>query len=438
MRCDERKILFVAGNSDTQLKSFLPLIIELSKFENIKISVLYSINFPKKIISREDNATEKDIKNLVDEFYIYDQDPSMLRGYGSLIGNLFLTRDYQKKISQYIASTSPDIIVLPNNKIFRNRFIYKYAAINSIYTCVIQDTLNPGGMGNVKSYTKKVRVKLLIHNIFNYLLNSFGALGILNYRSLFKFNRGHKKIGFIAVWGKNSKKIALENKYNLEQIKVTGQPRFDEIINNDWSGSSNVIYNDLKIKLQSKKIVFLPTKGITNEYFAKKDEQLLIYTSLIDSINRVSKDVNISIKLIIKLHRDEDIDSFKKMFTSKKLMNVSITQDNVLYPILSECDLAITTASTAGLEALIFDNPLITVNFSKTPDFYSYSSSGAAIGVYDVLSFEPAIKRALFDKKTIHKLRGNRVKYVINEAHTQDGNSTKRVLRAIDEVLVNS
>ena len=134
-----KNIVFVAGNSDTQLKSYLPIIVELSQSTDVNISVIYTINFMSKSISRVHDNIELKIKDIVDEFYIYE--PKFFRSdKPSYLNSFKMIRNYQNMISFYLKNISPDLIVLPNNKILRNRFIYKYASINDIYTVIVQDT----------------------------------------------------------------------------------------------------------------------------------------------------------------------------------------------------------------------------------------------------------------------------------------------------------
>ena len=429
-----KKIVFVAGNSDTQLKSIFPVIKHLSKINNISISVIFTANFPILSDIKKDDFFIKNIKKLVNDFYIYKPIRTTNDKF-SFIQSYNICKHFQINISKYLKSLIPDLVILPNNKIFRNRFISKYAALNNIHTLVVQDTLNPGGFGNLKSYTKPVRRKLLINNFFNFLLNSIGMVHIAGLKAVFKYNKGHRAINFIGVWGEASKTIAISNKYNSKQICITGQPRFDIIVNKNWNHSTKKISTDLGVQVEHKKIVFLPTKGITSEYFLTRDEQINIYTEMIESIERISKEVDISIDLIIKLHRDENLNTFKKVLPASLLRFVSIAQGDLLYPILNGCDLAITTASTAGLEALLFDKPLITINFGGRPDFYNYASMGAAIGVYKTEEFEVAIRHGLFDTNTINSLQVNRSEYVKKEAYIQDGKSAERSAFLITNLL---
>lgn len=428
----KKHFVFVAGNADTQLKSYRNILLELNKLKHLKLSVIYNSNFLGKQLIKPNNKIEKEIFDIVDDLYIYK--PQIIKiPIINFLNDLFMAFDYQLKIFNYFEGISPDLIIIPNNKIFRNRFIYKYASMNNIDTIVIQDTLNPGGFGNINGYSKKVKRKILTNRFLGLILNSLAAVRFFGFKSIFKFNKGHENINKIAVWGKTSQKIALANSYNANQIVVTGAPRFDEIINKDWNDISTKLYQNLKIGQKGKKIVFLPSKGILSEYFATRDEQLKIYDGLTEAVINVSKSFNVPINLIIKLHREEDSSVIQDILPSKIIENVTIVQGDVLYPLLYKCDVAITTASTAGLEALIFDKPLITINFSKMPDFYNYVATGSAIGVYQLNEIEPALIDALFRNKKINELKANRRKYLFDEVYLNDGNSSSRVCLMLKE-----
>jgi CDP-glycerol glycerophosphotransferase (TagB/SpsB family) len=382
----------------------------------------------------EDDFFIKSIKSLVSNFYIYKPRRTII-GKLSYLKNYYTCKHYQVNIAKYLSENSPDLIVLPNNKIFRNRFISKYAALNNILTMVLQDTLNPGGFGNLKSYTKSFRRNNLLHKCVDFLFNSIGIVHIVGIRALFKYNKGHHAIDCIAVWGDASKSIAISNKYTSKQISVTGQPRFDEVVIKNWDQSTKKICDDLDVKIKHKNIIFLPTKGITSEYFATRDEQIKIYTEMIESIEKIGKHVNVSIDLIIKLHRNECLDVFHNILPAKLLKNIILVQNTPLYPLLNLCDLAITTASTAGLEALLFDKPLITINFSGRPDFYNYSASGSAIGVNQTKDLFRAINDTLFNQVVRDNLFEKRKKYVVEETYLRDGKAAERSVELIKQIL---
>lgn len=430
----KKRLVFLAGNADTQLRTYLPVINELSKNSDIHISIIYTANFPTASSSAVTNQVEVSVRKLVNDFITYNPRFSVSWRF-SFLEKLQKSIEYQSEVARILDDLRPDLVIIPNNKVFRNRFVYKYAALHGLKIAVIQDTLNPGGLGNKKSYTKAVRKELWVNGIFSLLFNSVLAIPVLGVTSFFKFNFGHAKVSVIAVWGANSRDIAISNGYRLSQTRVTGQPRFDEIVGRDWYEGGLAVSQMLHLNRDSKKIVFLPSKGITSEYFSTKEEQVRIYSALIEAVDELSAKFSTDIEFIIKLHRAEKLEEFYKCLPKELLRNVTVTQEDILYPLLSVCDLAITTASTAGLEALLFDTSLITINFSGLPDFYSYAASGAAIGVNKFDDVEAALVRCLFDDVEAAALQALRIEYVSAEAYLQDGCSAQRVATLIYETL---
>ena len=430
-----KKVIFVAGNSDTHVKLYLPILRILRAEKYADPSIVYTGNFPRSRRHGEiTNETISSANDIVTDFFIYNPTEHPVNT-SSIFQNLNLVRDYQRQIANKIDELNPDYIVIPNNKIFRNRFIYKYAAIKNIGIIVIQDTLNPGGFGNIGSYSFKVRAKIRFARLATYFLNSLFGYEVFGIKNMFQFNIGHKKVKVIAVWGANSRKIAITNGYKSSQIVETGSPRFDGIVKVNWLDKANALLQGLDLQPTSKKIVYLPSKGITDEYFTSRDEQIKIYELLSNIIDDLSNRYSHSIDLIIKLHRDEKIEVFNEILPNAIFQKLVVTQDDVLYPLLQGCDLAITAASTAGLEAILFSKPLITINTTGRPDFYNYASEGAATSVADLCELSAEVENLLFDPVMISLQQVHREKYILNETHTTDGNASIRIANLIANTI---
>ena len=124
-------------------------------------------------------------------------------------------------------------------------------------------------------------------------------------------------------------------------------------------------------------MVYLPTKGIRNTFFLSRTEQLRVYEALASLSGRRARDGRI-IQVIVKLHRDEDLKVLRQELPNHVWRKLLIVQHESLYPLLVSAHVAVSSGSTAGLEALLFGLPLVMLDFSGRPEFYDFAGSRAA------------------------------------------------------------
>ena len=95
----------------------------------------------------------------------------------------------------------------------------------------------------------------------------------------------------------------------------------------------------------------------------------------------------------------------------------------------------LTINSTAAIEAIILDKPVIVVNLTGEVDIMPYAQSGAALGVYKEEELVSAINDALNDKNTIRQLKEARKMFESEHAYKVDGKSTERVVELIERII---
>lgn len=198
---------------------------------------------------------------------------------------------------------------------------------------------------------------------------------------------------------------------NANKIFVTGQPAFDRL-------SSGIevlldIKKKLKIPSSNKLIVWASQK--TNH----QKEILLKLDEIVNS--------NDDISLVVKLHPNESIDSFENIDNTR-----IIFVREYLYELLLAADLVLTEFSTVGLEAILLDKALLTINISSKPDIVPYAESGAAIGVYNLNDLEPKTKMILNNERIQDLLEINRKSY------NNDGLAADRIYELVQRILLDN
>ena len=98
-------------------------------------------------------------------------------------------------------------------------------------------------------------------------------------------------------------------------------------------------------------------------------------------------------------------------------------------------DLVITTFSTATLEAMILDKPVLTVNFTKGFNPMPYANSDATIQIYNESDFEEKITKTLYDDQEKKKQEEVRKQLIYDFAYLQDGKATERIVDIITQTI---
>jgi CDP-glycerol glycerophosphotransferase (TagB/SpsB family) len=136
-------------------------------------------------------------------------------------------------------------------------------------------------------------------------------------------------------------------------------------------------------------------------------------------------------QLVIKLHPDESMETYGEILSSIGKDKAIVCRDVELYELLHACELLLAGDSTVGLEAMLFDKPVIVVNFTGRPSVMGYAESGAALGVYKEENLAPAIRKALYDPLVRKELEQNRKKFIEKHVYKRDGQASKRVAELI-------
>jgi CDP-glycerol glycerophosphotransferase (TagB/SpsB family) len=211
---------------------------------------------------------------------------------------------------------------------------------------------------------------------------------------------------------------------DTKKIVVTGQPRFDSLVN------ANILFdgNEIRRKLglnEGKKILLWTTEAHSLTLEENKENIAAIYHA-VSVLNNV--------QLIIKLHPAEDQQA-SLYGTNHSCVPIIAKRNQDLHKLLFVCDLMITKASASATEAAIMDKPIIILNLSGKPDIIPYVEKGVALGVYRKEDLIPTIKQILFDLKVREKLAKARERFVYDYAYLQDGKASERVANLIVSLI---
>lgn len=219
------------------------------------------------------------------------------------------------------------------------------------------------------------------------------------------------------VWGEATLQWYQKYGYPESRIAIVGSPRYDVIFNRNWYG---------KEKLRQK-VGAAPHQKIM--VYATGTARDITAPLILEGLKAIPE-----VFLIISLHPSEDqtIDAYEKItagYANFKIVRGS--SEISLYDSLSGADFFITHCSTAALEAMLFNLPVITVEAAE-PHF-SYGNAGASLKVSDAVELAQVVKRLVsdevFKQKALERYREFLVSYCI-----PDGLASKRLFAEIERL----
>lgn len=204
---------------------------------------------------------------------------------------------------------------------------------------------------------------------------------------------GHGGTDMIAVYGDKTRELLVSEGLESKKICVTGNPKFDRLY---------------LLKNTQGKDVLLITDYLVEIGKWTKEQRRIYVQSVVDAVNKLGK------KLVIKIHPLENEKDYQ--------FDAEIVKNRDLGLLISESKIVITLLSTAGLEAMAMNRPVVIYNLFNDKSLYS-------LGVYTVRESEklyPTL-RDILETGMKEAMIENMNKFVFDNAYLQDGQSYLRI-----------
>jgi hypothetical protein len=233
----------------------------------------------------------------------------------------------------------------------------------------------------------------------------------------------------VAVLGQSAKDVHIARGAPPENIFVTGQPRFDLMFSKKFNKER--FLSQLGIP-QNKGIVVLATQQLVPMLWSKDERKAFIKT-IAQAMGTFPDE-----QLVIKLHPAEHISDYQHLLKEIGCDNAILCQNVDLYELLNACNLLMTVFSTVAVEAMLFNKPVICIEFTGRRSISYYTDDGAAIGVHREEDLVPAMHKALYNLKVREKLEQNRKRFLSKSVYKPDGQTSKRVTDLITQMIEKS
>jgi len=179
----------------------------------------------------------------------------------------------------------------------------------------------------------------------------------------------------VCVWGAGSAEYFASLGVPSSSLCVTGNPRFDRVDVERWKVEGTRVLASLG--LARPPLLFL-SNPIEAQGFGTLDFKLKLFATFLEEAAPTLRRRDVPI--VVKLHAYEDPAGFRA--TAARLgVSVIVADDVPLFALLASARGAVVTASTVGLEALVFGLPLGVLQIPGHGYAFEYVQRGAAVGL---------------------------------------------------------
>lgn len=180
----------------------------------------------------------------------------------------------------------------------------------------------------------------------------------------------------IACWGQASADYFTDLGVTPAQLSVTGCPRYDGILAQDWPAHAQTARHSGALP---EAYVLLATNPIDDQGFCSRQEKLDAFAEF--AISAIPELAQRGLSLLLKTHPRESIEEYRSALPTPLAAQLLSAQPGLsLHTALSGARAVIVWASTAGLEALMHARPLGVLAVPGHGFVFDYVQSGAAIG----------------------------------------------------------
>ncbi len=234
------------------------------------------------------------------------------------------------------------------------------------------------------------------------------------------------KVNSIFVTGLDAYDTMIKLNYSRKKLEISGHPKYDFLKTIKSDDSKNIIEKQFHIDTKKPLIVLAMSRWW-------HDDEIWI-SNFIKYCNKNN------FEIIIKLHPLYKIDL--REFSDRKIRKISkncsnnqytILYDADLVKLLSAADLVITDFSNIGIDAILLERPLLTVNFSNEnfENVIRYHKYDSSIYIQTYLDLENIVKEIIIEKKHLEKLSIGRKKIIELINYKNDGKAAERIFKSI-------
>lgn len=218
-----------------------------------------------------------------------------------------------------------------------------------------------------------------------------------------------------AAWGEASARWLRARAVPAEKLVVTGAPRLDHIVNRS-PASREVIAAKLSIDPGTRWVV-LATNPITFAHNA----------ALLRAARGGIRAWGEKAILLVKLHPSEDPVPYRAMVARDAGVAIVHHGEVPLYDLLASAEVLLTFHSSVGVEAMLLDRPVISLEAFGDENPIPYAREGAAASARSADELAEILRREIAPGHEAGQRRERRSRFVRDNLFAADGKSAERV-----------
>lgn len=240
-------------------------------------------------------------------------------------------------------------------------------------------------------------------------------------------NQGRGGAAAIAVFGETSAEFFRKQGAPDEAIRMTGNPRFDQIASLDFAEEAERVRGELG--LGRRNLLFL-SNPIEFHGYCTTEAKLGLVSDFVRGIENLLEDNEF--RLIFKLHGNENPEDF---LTASRMNRhkgrIVMASQYGLYPLFRIADAAVIFGTTAGLEALLFGVPLGVLEIPGVGFLHDYVRKGAAMPLRWSRPMSDQVTELMAGKG---RYSAEVERYIAESLASRD-DATMRVLEVVENLL---
>jgi hypothetical protein len=287
----------------------------------------------------------------------------------------------RRKIPLELARVRPALVVVLNDRNFPSNAYVEEARRLHIPTLLVQESLRKDLFQRPPLTKLLGRWRRKIRYGIEEGLRNFGQGGC----------------DTIAAWGDTSREYFLRVGVPLNRITITGNPRFDQLADADFSAEAQRIRAGLNLKPADFLLTFL-SSPIERMLIVSKAEKEAALVRLIEWARGLRGDPTWNhLRLAFKLHRSEDPLPVRSLLQESGAEDWAALVDQPLYPLAQASQATMMFSTTAGLEAALLGVPVGILELSKPLDDWDLTGHGVATGIRSPHDLSAFLARARDD-----------------------------------------
>ncbi len=205
-------------------------------------------------------------------------------------------------------------------------------------------------------------------------------------RLMFRIEGGLRMYGqggcdWYAAWGETSRAYFERVGVPPARIRITGNPRFDQLATEDWTHAAQDARRKLGVVEGEFPLTFL-SSPIEKMLIISAEEKDLALRRLLEWVAALREsDRWKSVRLRFKLHRGESLERFRMRLNELGVTSFAEAVEIGLYPLVAASRCVLMFSTTAGLEAALLRRPVGILTLSRPLDDWDFVGRGVASAV---------------------------------------------------------